>query len=987
MAGAEALEGCAPALVAALRAHGAGEVTCCDVSADGARLLSGGGDRALRAWRWAGGAGWQAAAAAPRAHRYGVTAARWAPGGALAASGGVDGAARVWAARSLAPRRLLAAPGAPALRALCWAAPARLLCGYDDGAAVLWDVRGAAQLARLRQHEGALHALAAPAGGALLLAACTAGVLKVFDLHEACRRTAAGLPEPTPLLWEDGAHDLGALCCAAEGDAAATGGHDARVRLWAVRREAGGWRVAPGAALDGHAAAVTALRWARGVLASAALDRTARLWSAAGVCLCVLHAHDRYLTCVALAPDLRYMVTGSNDKTVRTWALGDFTIDDELEPPCNPMSHFGVGDLEGIGPVDDEDLLLGEAEAGAGPGAEEGAGAARLQTRLLQAHGGAVNCIAVSGPLLATACRWVPRPAPPGGRGGAEPCCACSDGVARVFRREGPSLRLLRALGARGYPALAADFGAGGALLLTAGLDGPVRLWDVESGVLLRSLQAPAEEGGGCGGRGCRVSPHRPPLLLLAADAACAALWPLDEPDPEPAHVYGGHVEAATCCAWSACGRAAAVGGAEGELRVLAPPPRARLLRHQAGAHDLGVQSCDFAARGAAGLPDDAALLATAGSDGLLKLWRLDFDEEGEEASLTALAAAMAHGGGALCVRWGVGAALASAGADGWLRVWRAALGAAAAARLAQLAAVPALGAASAPAAAILDARHVALGSLSGELAVWRLPVSIAEEGSPGDDGAEEGAGGEGATDDEEDAGLEPRWWGAAGVARWIKEYVTRAPEAGAACAAAEAALLRRAAGAGLRGQRLLDAPLPQLLALLAPGGEEGEQGEEGAEGAEDAENAADSEGAEAAEVPEGAEVPESAEAAEAPEGAEALEGEVRARLQAELRWLRRAPPPPDLAASPRALIRVLPQAALAPHALLCPLSHALQREPARAADGVTYDRAALHSWFLAADGAVSAVSGRRLRNARVLPNYRARDMLRDFLRQHAADV
>lgn len=163
-----------PRLVLAWRAH-AGEVACLDAS--GAWLATGGG-AALRLWRWRPGAGYEAAGGAARAHRLGVTAVRWAPGGALLASCGVDGAARVWA-RDGAARRLLAAGGAAAARALCWAG-GRLLAGHDDGAVLLWAVREARLLARLAPLDGAVHALAAP--GPLLLAACSAGALKVFDL-------------------------------------------------------------------------------------------------------------------------------------------------------------------------------------------------------------------------------------------------------------------------------------------------------------------------------------------------------------------------------------------------------------------------------------------------------------------------------------------------------------------------------------------------------------------------------------------------------------------------------------------------------------------------------------------------------------------------------------------------------------------------------------------------------------------------------------
>lgn len=38
--------------------------------------------------------------------------------------------------------------------------------------------------------------------------------------------------------------------------------------------------------------------------------------------------------------------SGSNDKSLRMWALGALSVDDELAPPCSPFDHFGVGDLE-----------------------------------------------------------------------------------------------------------------------------------------------------------------------------------------------------------------------------------------------------------------------------------------------------------------------------------------------------------------------------------------------------------------------------------------------------------------------------------------------------------------------------------------------------------------------------------------------------------------------------------------------------------------
>lgn len=56
--------------------------------------------------------------------------------------------------------------------------------------------------------------------------------------------------------------------------------------------------------------------------------------------------------------------------------------------------------------------------------------------------------------------------------------------------------------------------------------------------------------------------------------------------------VFEGHEEGALCCDWSPDGALLAVGGAGGELRLHAPPPRARQVHLQANAHDLGTIPC-----------------------------------------------------------------------------------------------------------------------------------------------------------------------------------------------------------------------------------------------------------------------------------------------------------------------------------------------------------------------------------------------------------
>lgn len=113
------------------------------------------------------------------------------------------------------------------------------------------------------------------------------------------------------------------------------------------------------------------------------------------------------------------------------------------------------------------------------------------------------------------------------------------------------------------------------------------------------------------------------------------------------------------------------------------------------------------------------------------------------------------HGGSAECARWAAagGPQLATCGADGWARVWRVAPGG----DMRPVAAVPAggpAGAVGATAAAMLGTSMLAVGSLTGELAVWRIPVP------PGD------------IDDDDEP--EPRMWGPTDVVRWVRDYVLR---------------------------------------------------------------------------------------------------------------------------------------------------------------------------------------------------------------------
>ncbi|KAG2501507.1 hypothetical protein HYH03_000014 [Edaphochlamys debaryana] len=287
--------------LAVLRGH-ASAVSCLAWAPSGRTLGSGGADGAVALWELPGGPGRQSVTAVDTAeeeaaHAGPVQALAWAPPGPesgpeaaegtgrrLLASGGPDGAVRVWAvgpgwAAAECTATLQSRSGL--VRCLAWLPRSTsgggaggggrgtlAVGGGGDGCVRLWDPASGSSGARSMQcHAGPVTCLALSPGG------------------PAAGDPSAGLPLPMPLPL------------------LASGGEDKVVRLW----EGGGGKCRGN--LKGHTAALTALAWSPdgGALASAAAGEAGpgglRLWDpGAGRCVGELQGPEGGTDCIAWAP-------------------------------------------------------------------------------------------------------------------------------------------------------------------------------------------------------------------------------------------------------------------------------------------------------------------------------------------------------------------------------------------------------------------------------------------------------------------------------------------------------------------------------------------------------------------------------------------------------------------------------------------------------------------------------------------------------------
>ncbi|RST01668.1 hypothetical protein EF910_27010 [Streptomyces sp. WAC07149] len=287
-------------MVQEIRKH-AGSVDSVGISPDSRYIVSGGNDRAIQLYNFAGG-GTLTLSPMPEAA---VTCVSYSPDGKVLV-GGSDKALRLHDVYSLELLGVLAGHTG-LVRAVAFSPDSKTLAsGADDGTILLWDVvtRSTTAVATLTGHAKPVLSLAfAPDG--TLASGCADGTIRLWDT--ASRSSTATLTGH--------AKAVASVAFSPDGKVLASGSADSSVRLWdpATRKST--------ATLPGHNNPVRSVAFSPdGQTIASGGGRTVRLWDVASrEHRATLNGHLAAVTSVAFTPDGKTLVSASEDDRIRVW--------------------------------------------------------------------------------------------------------------------------------------------------------------------------------------------------------------------------------------------------------------------------------------------------------------------------------------------------------------------------------------------------------------------------------------------------------------------------------------------------------------------------------------------------------------------------------------------------------------------------------------------------------------------------------------------
>jgi WD40 repeat protein/uncharacterized caspase-like protein len=347
---------------------------------------------------------------------------------------------------------------------------------------------------------------------------------------------------------------------------------------------------------------------------------TTNLWNTDGTLIRTLETHTEKVNAIQFSPNGQMIATGSNDRAIRLYDLEGKSL--------GVLRGHGAGIMQVSFSPDGSELFTASSD--------KTARAWRVEPARKSLNSG-LSKMATSSD-------------------GKTVAIVNSDNTIKLFQREQNQLKPLN-VEFKGHTSAVTQisFSPNGFLLASSSADKTIRLWEVRTGKVVKTIT----------GHSDRVTSvaFRPDGKILASGSADKTIRLWSVPDATLVDTLKGHDQEVTALSFSPGGHWLVSGSHDNTIRLWYPDSVASIVL---GRHKLAIAALTFS--------PDGKTLASASWDNTLKLWTIGEAKLTQEA--TPHQTLMSHNGGVLALSFSPnGQVLASGSDDSTVKLWDMATG------------------------------------------------------------------------------------------------------------------------------------------------------------------------------------------------------------------------------------------------------------------------------------------------------------------------